>query len=468
MWEVTPLTIIIKGEIAGPSALSDALSPAPELGAPTDHTTTYHIKRQLNEDTSDVRSIEHEEQEDVLLVFFNATTSTFDFLHNFGISKSIIKLFTNFQSIAASEDMAKEYAFVSLSAQESATHSGCDALVILPEQGNISHILLPNFDKQKAQHIRFEMGKYLRNKRMKVGRIERHAAVQEQGEEFEIVLAALWHDVVKPILDHLGYTKRISSNDLPHIAWCPTGALSFLPLHAAGDYDQPGSRVFDYVISSYTPNINAFLTPKPSTLSPESRMLAVGQANTLGQSSLPGTSIELDFIKAHSQGKVQYTQLTDAQATVTAVLDAMEYHDWVHLACYAHQDTQDPTQNGFFLHDGTLDLASINRRSPTSKGLAFLSACETAPGDEIPPDEAIHLASGMLMAGYSSVIGTMWPVVDEDAPFVADKVYGQLMQDGKVGNGEAGKALHSAVAALRERVGEKSFGRWMPYIHIGS
>ncbi|CEL56486.1 hypothetical protein RSOLAG1IB_07835 [Rhizoctonia solani AG-1 IB] len=146
----------------------------------------------------------------------------------------------------------------------------------------------------------------------------------------------------------------------------------------------------------------------------------------------------------------------------------MEHHDWVHLACHAHQDTQDPTQSGFFLHDGSLDLASINRRSLTSKGLAFLSACQTATGDEVLPDEAIHLASGMLMAGYSSVIGTMWSVEDVDAPFVADKVYGQLMQDGKIGNGEAGKALHDAVAGLRERVGEESFGRWVPYIHIGS
>ncbi|CEL63530.1 hypothetical protein RSOLAG1IB_12685 [Rhizoctonia solani AG-1 IB] len=146
----------------------------------------------------------------------------------------------------------------------------------------------------------------------------------------------------------------------------------------------------------------------------------------------------------------------------------MEHHDWVHLAGHAHQDTQDPTQSGFFLHDGSLDLASINRRSLTSKGLAFLSACQTATGDEVLPDEAIHLASGMLMAGYSSVIGTMWWVEDVDAPFVADKVYGQLMQDGKIGNGEAGKALHKAVAALRERVGEKRFGRWVPYIHIGS
>ncbi|EUC57628.1 aromatic di-alanine and TPR containing protein, partial [Rhizoctonia solani AG-3 Rhs1AP] len=158
----------------------------------------------------------------------------------------------------------------------------------------------------------------------------------------------------------------------------------------------------------------------------------------------------------------------DSQATVSGVLNAMEQHDWVHLACHAHQNVTDPTKSGFFLHDGALHLAEINRQSFKGKGLAFLSACQTATGDERLADEAVHLASGMLMAGYSSVIATMWSVHDEDAPLVADQVYVQLMKDRRIGNGEAGKVLHNAVAALRQTVGEQKFERWVPYIHIGS
>ncbi|ELU35559.1 hypothetical protein AG1IA_10411 [Rhizoctonia solani AG-1 IA] len=30
----------------------------------------------------------------------------------------------------------------------------------------------------------------------------------------------------------------------------------------------------------------------------------------------------------------------------------MEEHDWVHLACHAHQNVTDPTKSGFFLHGG--------------------------------------------------------------------------------------------------------------------
>ncbi|CAE6452620.1 unnamed protein product [Rhizoctonia solani] len=342
----------------------------------------------------------------------------------------------------------------------------CDALVIVPGQDTIGHIPLPNFTGEKAQRTRLEMEKSFWKKRSSERGFRRQKGPEEK-DQFVAVLADLWYNIVRPVLEYLGCVNPVSTDDLPHITWCPTGAMSFLPIHAAGDYEQPGARVFNCVISSYTPTLSVLLASTPSPFTCNSRILAIGQANTPGQSPLPGTTGELACVEAHALDKVEYSQLMGYQATTRAVLDAMEQHDWVHLACHAHQNVRDPTKSGFFLHDGTLDLAAINQRSFKNKGLAFLSACQTATGDEKLPDEAIHLASGMLMAGYSSVIATMWSVVDEDAPFVADKVYGQLMKEGRLGSGEAGRALHNAVTGLRERVGEKAFERWVPYIHIG-
>ncbi|EUC57647.1 aromatic di-alanine and TPR containing protein [Rhizoctonia solani AG-3 Rhs1AP] len=343
----------------------------------------------------------------------------------------------------------------------------CDALIILPGEQTVGHIPLPKFSAQEAQQAQRTLGGSLKSKGIR----ERGVKIrQEPGHSNGIssVLETLWHYVVKPVLDHLGFVNDNSYGDLPHIIWCPTGPLSFLPLHAAGDYDQPRSRVFDYVVSSYTPTLTALLASSPSLSSTSCRVLAIGQPNTPEHSALPGTARELAYVQEHTSRHSHYSRLNSSQATVAAVLDAMEQHDWVHFACHAHQNVSDPTKSGFFLHDGTLDLAEINRRSFKGKGLAFLSACQTATGDERLADEAIHLASGMLMAGYSSVIATMWSVHDEDAPLVADKVYARLMKDGKVGNGEAGRALHDAVATLRDRVGEQKFERWVPYIHIGS
>ncbi|KAG8698941.1 hypothetical protein FRC11_014061, partial [Ceratobasidium sp. 423] len=335
----------------------------------------------------------------------------------------------------------------------------CDALVILPERDTIDHIPLPNFTEEKAQCIRREIELSVRARQLGEREVERRPLLEgyDFARDFASVLGVLWQDIVKPVLEFLGCLKAVPAEDLPHITWCPTGALSFLPLHAAGDYDQPGSKVFDYVISSYTPTVASLLASTTSSLSHNSRILAVAQPNTPGHSRLPGTTKELTCVKSHTQGKAEYMELVGDQATKTAVLDGMQQNDWVHLACHAHQNVHDPTESGFFLHDGALDLTSINQRSFKNKGLAYLSACQTAKGDKKLPDEAVHLASGMLMAGYSSVIATMWSVVDEDAPFVADKVYEQLMKDGKLGNGEAGKALHNAVTALRGEVGEQAF-----------
>ncbi|KAJ1305468.1 hypothetical protein OPQ81_000476 [Rhizoctonia solani] len=343
----------------------------------------------------------------------------------------------------------------------------CDALVVIPGEYNVHHIALPNFSADIAQHARLEVNRSVRDSRMAERAVDLWSDI-EQKLGFGDVLSMLWYGVVKPVLDYLGYTDNIPSKNLPHITWCPTGPMSFLPLHAAGDYSQPQSRVFDYVVSSYTPTVTALLSSSPTSLSRDTTILAIGQPNTPGHARLPGTARELEYVKAHTSDKVQYSALIGDQATTNTVLYAMAQHDWVHLACHAHQNVLDSTKSGFFLHNGTLDLASINRRSFKNKGLAYLSACQTAKGDEKLPDEAIHLASGMLMAGYTSVIATMWSVMDDDAPFVADKVYAQLMKGGTIGNGEAGKALHYAVAALREKVGEKSFGQWVPYIHIGS
>ncbi|CUA67233.1 hypothetical protein RSOLAG22IIIB_07288 [Rhizoctonia solani] len=351
----------------------------------------------------------------------------------------------------------------------------CDALMIVPGNTQVYSLPLPNFSQKKAQHARVEMQMSLKSQGIR----ERGAQVDqledpEDQDGLQTILKLLWDAIVKPVLDFLGYTNDLSTGDLPHITWCPTGAVSFLPLHAAGDYDRPRSRVFDYAISSYTPTLTALLSSSPSSLNSGSRVLGIGQEATYTPgyklSKLPGTTKELSLMKQHTQNTahVEFSELTGNNATKSAALDAMEQHDWVHLACHAHQNVGDATESGFFLHDGILDLASINRRSFKNKGLAFLSACQTATGDEKLPDEAVHLASGMLIAGYASVIATMWSVVDEDAPFVADRVYAQLMEKGKVGNGEAGKALHYAVAGLREKVGEQEFGRWVPYIHIGS
>ncbi|KAF8755610.1 TPR-like protein [Rhizoctonia solani] len=342
----------------------------------------------------------------------------------------------------------------------------CDALLVMPGSSEIACIPLPGFTGAKAKRTRIEMDKSIRNRRSSERGIERRP-LQEEELDFQNVLADLWYEIVKPVLDFLGHTwfrtqKYAAYNMVPNwgtiippSACCrrlqPATIKGVRPRHIIlHPHPYCSSLLVFQCVVSHLPG--AYRRPRSYTRS----------------SAAAGTKQELECIVRHMQGRVGYSQLLGNQATKTGVLDAMEEHNWVHLACHAHQNAHDPTESGFFLHDGTLELALINQRSLKNKGLAFLSACQTATGDEKLPDEAIHLASGMLITGYSSVIATMWSVYDEDAPMVADRVYAQLMKDGKIGNGEAGRALHGAVAELRDKVGEREFSHWVPYIHIGS
>jgi hypothetical protein len=71
----------------------------------------------------------------------------------------------------------------------------------------------------------------------------------------------------------------------------------------------------------------------------------------------------------------------------------------------------------------------------------------------------------MLSAGYRGVIGTMWSIMDDDAPKVADVVYAHLLKDPNPDPTQAAFALHEAVKKLCNE--SKSFFSWVPYIHVG-
>jgi CHAT domain-containing protein len=259
---------------------------------------------------------------------------------------------------------------------------------------------------------------------------------------------------------------------MPHITWCLTGPLTFLPIHAAGRYDATDAlKIFDYVVSSYTPTLSSLLAAKRRFAKSNQtvRLLSVSQPATPGLNPLPGTVDELDTIQSlqSSAGRLHITRLDDREATVAAVLRHMKECNWIHLACHGVQNTANPTKSAFHLIDHPLTLKEIMKQSFTHTELAVLSACQTAKGDSKLPEEAIHLAAGMLMAGYGSVVATMWSIRDDDAPIIAEKFYKYLIDKAGRDSSKAAYALHDAVAHLRSVRGEKNFSSWVPFIHLG-
>ncbi|TFY81771.1 hypothetical protein EWM64_g2240 [Hericium alpestre] len=350
----------------------------------------------------------------------------------------------------------------------------CHALIVLADLDDVLHIPL-DVTMAQAEQLRVDLGKLLTKShtRSRLG-FRNDPGSQEDSWEMQLILLTLWIDIVKPVLDALCFPVLHRSDPHPRLIWCPTGPLAFLPIHAAGDYscEEPGQRTSDYVVSSYTSTISALLDASNRPASSEFRCLAVSQRDIPGLTSLPYTELEIQKVRERV-GNVQMEELASDAATVAAVHDAMERCSWIHLACHAVQDSADPLKSAFCLADGRLQLQDIIRKTHPHADFAFLSACQTSTGDQKLSDEAVHLAAGMQLAGYRSVIATMWSIGDEDGPLVADEVYAHLLRDGKPDSSRAAHALHHSVLKLQETTkrddrDDSWFLRWVPFIHIGA
>ncbi|KAJ7096930.1 hypothetical protein C8R44DRAFT_748710 [Mycena epipterygia] len=139
------------------------------------------------------------------------------------------------------------------------TDTRCDALLLMPDlDDEVIHIPLDDFKLKDARNLVQSMGNLVgRNERLE-GTREGQLDVNPE-DEFARNLAKLW----------LGLS--------PYPQWtCNYGPLAFLPIHAAGLYgptDGFGTKISDFVISSYAPSlavlIEGFRSPAKSSRSPK-------------------------------------------------------------------------------------------------------------------------------------------------------------------------------------------------------
>lgn len=269
---------------------------------------------------------------------------------------------------------------------------------------------------------------------------------------------------------------------MPRIWWCPTGPLTFLPIHAAGIYHQGkgvrGKCLSDFAVSSYIPTVpvlEALNSAKGRHVAPTG-LLLIGQPKTPRKQEIPFAREEVEKIqKQFGMRGIPHFTLIDATATVSRVLESMERFSCIHLACHASQHPGAPLQSSIHLDDGPLQLSEIMKKNLHNADFSFLSACQTSMGDTNLSEEVVHLASAMLAAGYRSVVGTMWSVFDEHGPDVAESFYRVMLEDAtneggqRVDGRRAARALHHTTKELREKIpgSPYSFLAWVPYVHIG-
>jgi CHAT domain-containing protein len=136
------------------------------------------------------------------------------------------------------------------------------------------------------------------------------------------------------------------------------------------------------------------------------------------------------------------------------------------------QDVQEPPESGLCLHDGRLELFEIMKEEIPNLDLAFLSACQTSKEDLKLSEEVVHLAAGMLAAGYCGVVGTMWSISDKHGPEFATDFYEYLLREKRLDgldSTQAAYALDFATRKVRGRLGDDdtTFLTWVPYVHFG-
>jgi CHAT domain-containing protein len=211
-----------------------------------------------------------------------------------------------------------------------------------------------------------------------------------------------------------GHIQKASGRARPRLLFCATGACSQLPIHAARASTPEGFQgLTDYVVPSYTPTLGAVLNAhrdyQPIRKS-DAKVLLASVPNPYKWVPLPFAEQEVAEVEAVLPA-TSVLRLSDQEgqgATVAGIQEKLPEASILHLACHGHQDPKHPLDSGFVMRDGMLTVSDIMALRLPNVLLAFLSACETAKGDEKQPDQAVHLAAAMLFAGIKSVVGTMW------------------------------------------------------------
>ncbi|EAU90740.1 hypothetical protein CC1G_04009 [Coprinopsis cinerea okayama7 len=247
-----------------------------------------------------------------------------------------------------------------------------------------------------------------RNTRLKLRRKNRGTA----DDDFKQLLDILWVVVAEPVIRILGLQR---TDNPKRIWWCPTGPFAFLPIHAAGIYsDTPEASdcLSDYVVSSYCSSPQDLLAPPPAP-NPDYEMLAVVEPGEPGRRhSLPFTLEEVKKIRRHiphERHLVTRVGSADTPSSPDAILNHLNTASIVHFGCHGSQDLSNPLDSSLILSGGRLTMRMLIRGCQASNAaLAYLSACETAMGDQERPDESLSLAATMQFAGFRSVVATMW------------------------------------------------------------
>jgi tetratricopeptide (TPR) repeat protein len=178
---------------------------------------------------------------------------------------------------------------------------------------------------------------------------------------------------------------------------------------------------------------------------------------------LPQARWESRAIERHL-GDVEALIGVNASETVLKAHDPQRYAV-LHFAAHAVSDEAHPERSAVLLsaggdgEDGLLQAREIQQLDLRGR-IVVLSACETAAGPLLNGEGMLSLARAFFEAGARTVVGTRWPIRDQDAAVLFDRFYRQLA---------AGASLSESLArAQRDAIADRTLAAaWSGVILLG-
>ncbi|OUL23131.1 hypothetical protein BV372_30215 [Nostoc sp. T09] len=325
--------------------------------------------------------------------------------------------------------------------------------IILPDQIQV----IVKIPQQPLQHYsttisQAEVNKILIELRKNLVNPAATNAVKTQSQQ-------VYNWLIKPIESEL-QAKQVNT-----LVFVLDGALRNLPMASLYDGKQ-------YLIEKYAIALSVglqLLDPKP-LVKQQIRALTAGLTqpppNFPNFSPLPAIKSEVDLI---TKAGISTISLWDQQFTSSALEKEVSTVTFnvVHLA--THGQFSSRAENTFILAaDGPINvtqfdslLRSRDESKPQAVELLFLSACQTAAGDN---RAALGLAGAAVRAGARSTLASLWQIDDESTALFVGAFYKEL-KEGKVTKAEA---LRHAQIKLLQHPNYNTPSFWSAYVLIGN
>jgi CHAT domain-containing protein len=257
------------------------------------------------------------------------------------------------------------------------------------------------------------------------------------------VLGALYDALLAPVAHVVDKASELTI--------VPYGILHSVPFH--GLYDRNREQ---YVVERL--NISVCPSRRLLEMCRRRQRRKLDRALVIGHSANGALPFALDEAQHVSSLLPGVCFLEDNARSAAIRANAAQY-GVLHIAAHGQARLDDPSFSYLLLADGSLQMADVVQLA-LGGALVTLSCCETGRATVTRGDEVLNLSRGFLYAGATTVVQSLWPVLDDITRDLMVSFYSQL----KLGCAPAG-ALGAAQRAAIHQAAHPSM--WAAFQVVG-